>query len=101
MHSNVTDDFALRKGTRPHERHLAAEYVPKLRQFVDRVAAAEGSEAACHTAIVGNFMVSLWLCNDALDPTSFVIQNGIGSPHGSQFQHPKDLLVLSNSPVGN
>src|SRR5260370_35902420 len=99
MHAVVASNFAARKRTRPHQRHLAAENVPELRQLIDRVPAAESSEAAGYAAIGRILVVLVRLRDDSLDPVALARKRWAGGPHGSKFEHPERRLVMSHTQV--
>jgi len=81
---------------RPYERHLAGSDMYELRQFVQRVAAAEG-ETAADAGVVPNFQLGPEAIVNIFRVHKGARPGGLAVPYRAKFEHPRMPSVASDA----
>src|ERR1700689_3987542 len=92
---------------RTHQRHLAAENIPELRQFIEAGAAHDSAQPR-HAGIIGNLedsarfagSIALGSCcfpSDEFLYVLFVYLRVVGNFHRPEFQELKPDSILANA----
>jgi len=96
--------FPLGNRPRAHQRHLARDHMPQLRQFVDRVPPKELWKPAGHAGIVLQLALRPAIVGDVFHPPIPPASAAAPSatvPHGAQLQHPQRCAMPPDAPVRN
>ncbi len=80
--------FGGRYWPRPDEGHFTSRDMPELRQFVDRMPAAECCENARDARIVAGFDFGNFIVAQFVDE-SRLWRSGLTRPHRPELQHPE------------
>jgi hypothetical protein len=103
----VLRDFARLVRTRPHERHVAAQHVPELRQLVDGPAPDKAPEPR-DARILVDFIYRTFLDAVGLDELGLELEvlgfrvpellaDGEFPPHAAQFEDVEAAAVLADA----
>lgn len=101
IRSIVFLQFPLSERARTDVGHGSLHYVPKLRQFINRVTAAKGGELTRDSRIAVFFETAGYLCGEMLHQLKLARMEAAHGPHCSQLEHPKRMSISSDPPISD
>src|SRR5580698_562197 len=99
MRTIVPIEFVACNGSRPHERHLPARHVVKLRNFIQRITTADGRELT-HYPGVGPLLGGRYGIRDIFHKRGIPVWNAV-LPHGAELEHRQRDSPPAYTPVAN